>query len=138
MADKVQPVDIARAAELLAEHPDMPPGIAFQHAVIENAINNDDLTVAQAKEVYGSDVKEILGAEREGAHRSEPRAEEKSPEPRDERAGRCDMVLGSFGDPSQVVRTFKNFWTSTFQPELVSDRALLADPLFARYKSSQA
>jgi len=32
----------------------------------------------------------------------------------------------------------KDFWTSTFQPELVSDRALEADPLFARYKSAQA
>ena len=31
-----------------------------------------------------------------------------------------------------------SFWTSTFQPELVSDKALLADPVVARYKSAQA
>jgi N12 class adenine-specific DNA methylase len=48
------------------------------------------------------------------------------------------VTLGSWGDPSKVIKEFKRFWTSVFQPELVSDRALMADPLFARYKSSQA
>jgi hypothetical protein len=35
-----------------------------------------------------------------------------------------------------VAKAFKNFWTSNFQPELFSDRALEADPLFARYKAA--
>jgi hypothetical protein len=49
------------------------------------------------------------------------------------------VVFGAFGDPYRVIKAFKNFWTSTFQPELVSDnRALMADPLVAKYKSAQA
>ena len=39
---------------------------------------------------------------------------------------------------TNVAQRFKNFWASTFQPELFSDRALEADPLFARYKARQA
>lgn len=39
---------------------------------------------------------------------------------------------------TRLARQFKNFWASTFQPELFSDRALEADPLFARYKARQA
>jgi N12 class adenine-specific DNA methylase len=87
MADKVKPVDIARAAELLAEYPEMPPGIAFQYAVIENAVNQGDLTVAQAEEAYGPEVKEILGSGSEGAHSSEPRADEGRAESQQERSG---------------------------------------------------
>lgn len=48
------------------------------------------------------------------------------------------VTLGALGDPSRVLKEFKNFWTSTFQPELVTDRALTSDPLFARYRSAQA
>jgi len=48
------------------------------------------------------------------------------------------VTLGVWGDASKVIKEFKHFWTSTFQPELVSDRALMADPLFARYRSAQA
>lgn len=87
MANKVQQVDIARAAELLAEHPDMPPGIAFQHAVIENAVNKGDLTVADVEKAYGEEAKEILGSRSEGAHRSEPHADEGRTEPRQEQPG---------------------------------------------------
>ena len=46
--------------------------------------------------------------------------------------------LGAFGSPDQVIKSAKAFWTSTFQPELVSDKALLADPVMARYKAAQA
>ena len=44
-------------------------------------------------------------------------------------------TLGFFANPQQTAKSFKAFWISTFQPELFSDRALEADPLFARYKS---
>ena len=37
---------------------------------------------------------------------------------------------------NNLAKTFKNFWTSKFQPELVSARAFAADPLFARYKAA--
>lgn len=37
-----------------------------------------------------------------------------------------------------VAKTFKQFWVSTFRPELFSDFALQADPYFARYKSAFA
>lgn len=36
---------------------------------------------------------------------------------------------------TNLAKTFKNFWTSKFQPELVSARAFAADPLFARYRA---
>jgi hypothetical protein len=48
------------------------------------------------------------------------------------------VTLGALRDWNKVATTFKDFWTSTFQPELFSDRALEADPLVARYKSRQA
>jgi hypothetical protein len=38
----------------------------------------------------------------------------------------------------KFARGVLDTWRNTFQPELVSDRALTADPLFARYKSRQA
>ena len=46
--------------------------------------------------------------------------------------------LGFLGTTAKTAKTFKAFWTSTFQPELFSDRSLEADPLFARYKSRVA
>jgi hypothetical protein len=105
MADKVQPVDIARAAELLADHPDMPPGIAFQYATIENAVSRGDLTVPQAEEIYGPEVKEILGSGSEGAHSSEPRADQSRAEPREERAGAAIQarVLPGSGQTGEVA-----------------------------------
>ena len=39
---------------------------------------------------------------------------------------------------NRTIKQFKNFWASTFQPELFTDRALEADPLFARYKARQS
>jgi hypothetical protein len=45
-------------------------------------------------------------------------------------------TAGALG--GDLPAALKDFWTSTFQPELVSDRAVEADPLFARYKSAQA
>jgi hypothetical protein len=47
-------------------------------------------------------------------------------------------TLGFLGNPQQTAKTFKSFWTSTFQPELFRERALEADPLVARYNSRQA
>jgi hypothetical protein len=41
-------------------------------------------------------------------------------------------------DESKLRRGLKDFWTSAFQPELVSDKALMADPLFARYRAAGA
>jgi strawberry notch-like protein/NTP hydrolase family protein/inorganic pyrophosphatase-like protein/ADP-ribosyltransferase-like protein len=38
----------------------------------------------------------------------------------------------------RTASTVKNFWTSNFQPELFSEIALKADPLFARYASMSA
>ncbi len=68
-ADKVAPVDIARAAELLAENEGMEPATAFQHAVIENAVEQGFITEQEAIEAYGEEVEDILESVREGAHR---------------------------------------------------------------------
>jgi Inorganic Pyrophosphatase len=87
MADKVQPVHIARAAELLADHPDMPPGLAFQHAVTENAVNKGDLTVAAAEDASGPEVKETLGSQRESAPSGGLRADNGRAKPRAKRTG---------------------------------------------------
>jgi hypothetical protein len=46
-----------------------------------------------------------------------------------------------YDDRSAIERTFTSVvdgYKRTFQPELVSDRALTADPLFAQYKSMQS
>ena len=69
-ADKVAPVDVARAAELLAENEGMEPATAFQHAVIENAVEQGFITAEQAEEAYGEEVKDVLESDSEGAHRS--------------------------------------------------------------------
>ena len=42
------------------------------------------------------------------------------------------------GDSKDVIKAVKDFWTSNFQPELVSNRAIVADPLFAGYRAAQA
>ncbi len=78
-------------------------------------------------------------ARREGDRREAPRAIDHGvggDQPRLFDAG--SVTLGALGDPSKVIQAFKHFWTSTFQPELVSDRALTVDPLFAKYRSAQA
>jgi len=61
--DHVLPVDVARAAEILAEDPSIPPQIAFQHAVIENAATQNLLTFDQLEQAYGPRVKELLESE---------------------------------------------------------------------------
>ena len=43
-------------------------------------------------------------------------------------------VLGELGDSKNVIKAVKDFWTLNFQPELVSDRAIAADPLFAKFR----
>lgn len=66
-ADRVAQVDIRRAAELMAEHPDMDVAAAFGHAVIENAVRQKFLTALEASNAYGKEVEGILGTEREAA-----------------------------------------------------------------------
>jgi hypothetical protein len=87
MADKVQPVDMARAAEILADQPEMPPGLAFQHAVIENAVDQGFLTVPEVEQAYGPEVQDVLGTEREGASGGGAHPKPGGAEPRQERAG---------------------------------------------------
>lgn len=59
-ADKVAPVDIQRAAEIMAENEGMEPATAFQHAVIENAVEQGFITEQEAIEAYGEEVKQIF------------------------------------------------------------------------------
>ena len=58
--DRVLPADTARAAEILSENPDMPPQLAFQHAVIANAVAQDYLTEQEAIDAYGQEVQDVL------------------------------------------------------------------------------
>jgi len=85
--DRVLPADTARAAEILADNPDMPPAIAFQHAVIENAVVGGYLTEQEAKDAYGPEVQEILEPVSEGTPRSGGDLEQERAESAQERAG---------------------------------------------------
>ena len=101
-ANKVQPVHIARAAELLAEHPGISPGIAFQHAVTENAVNKGDLTVAAAEDATGPENKEILRTQGELAHSGGPRGDDGHAKAREKRTGaHLHAADGSTPRPSQ-------------------------------------
>lgn len=62
----VAPVDIHRAAEIMAADPSIPPGTAFQYAVIEDAYVRF-LTEKELEHAYGSQVKALLEPGREGA-----------------------------------------------------------------------
>lgn len=66
----VLPVDVARAAEILAENPGIPPGLAFQYAVISNAAEQQLLTFMELEQVYGPEVKAVVDAEPVDAHQS--------------------------------------------------------------------
>jgi hypothetical protein len=66
-AERVAQVDIRRAAELMADHPDMDVAAAFGRAVIENAVRQKFLTSSEAVKAYGPEVTQILVAGREGA-----------------------------------------------------------------------
>jgi hypothetical protein len=66
-ADNVAPVDIARAAEIMADQPGIEPSDAFGQAVIKNAVEQGFLTEQQAVEAYGEQVKDVLESGREGA-----------------------------------------------------------------------
>ncbi|WP_136626623.1 LPD38 domain-containing protein [Bradyrhizobium macuxiense] len=57
---RVLPVDVARAAEILAENPDLPPHVAFQYAVIENAAQQNLLSPTQLEQIYGPQVRHAL------------------------------------------------------------------------------
>lgn len=58
--DRVLPADTARAAEILSENPGMPPQLAFQHAVIANAVAQGYLTEQEAIDAYGQEVQDVL------------------------------------------------------------------------------
>jgi hypothetical protein len=79
-------------------------------------------TAGQRREQAGAD-RERAGADRQDQAR---------------RLEAAPPTLGALGDWHKTAQTFKDFWVSTFQPELFSDRALEADPLFARYKARSA
>jgi hypothetical protein len=64
----VLPVDASRAAEILAENPGISPQLAFQHAVIENALTQKFLTHQQLEQAYGPEVKALLESGGEGSH----------------------------------------------------------------------
>lgn len=66
-AAKVAPVDIARAAELMTENPEMPVATAFGHAVIETSVDQDFITKPEAVKSYGEEVNQVLDPGREGA-----------------------------------------------------------------------
>jgi hypothetical protein len=66
-AGKVAVVDIARAAEIMAENDGMTPETAFGQAVIENAVEQGFITEQQAEAAYGEEVKDVLDAGRESA-----------------------------------------------------------------------
>ncbi|WP_293880602.1 strawberry notch-like NTP hydrolase domain-containing protein, partial [Sphingomonas sp.] len=77
--DHVLPVDITRAAEILAENANMSPADAFGQAVIENAVEQGFITHEQAVEAYGPEVEAVLepageGASGGGAHVEQERA----------------------------------------------------------------
>jgi N12 class adenine-specific DNA methylase len=76
-ADKVAQVDIARAAELMADNPDMEPETAFGQAVVINAVEQGFITEQEAEEAYGSEVKPALEAAASGAY---PRGSDLEPE----------------------------------------------------------
>ncbi len=82
--EHVLPVDVVRAAEILAENPGVTPEQAFQYAVIQNAYAHHLLTREQLEQVYGQQVNGILGTESTqspagGAHDQAREAGEKSP-----------------------------------------------------------
>src|SRR4030095_10296633 len=83
----VAPVDIARAAEIMAENDGMPAEVAFGHAVIENAVEQGCLTEQQVEQVYGPEVQGVLEAGREAASGGSSDVEQGSAASEQERAG---------------------------------------------------
>jgi N12 class adenine-specific DNA methylase len=66
-ADRVAPVDIARAAEIMADNPGMEPETAFGQAVVVNAVEQGFITEQEAIDAYGEEVQDVLATGREGA-----------------------------------------------------------------------
>ena len=67
-ADRVAPIDIARAAEIMGDNPGMDPATAFGQAVVVNAVEQGFLTEQEAVEAYGEEVRPTLEAASAGAH----------------------------------------------------------------------
>ena len=86
-ADRVAPVDVARAAEIMAEQPGIEPEAAFGQAVIKNAVEQGFITEQEAVDAYGEEVRDVLEPSREGASGSGAHAVEGGAAPDEVRAG---------------------------------------------------